>query len=131
MADDHARVIKEFIAACGNTPEKVIPIYNVLRDARTHYKISTKAALFEFIANGGLEQLSFYHCKPWEKNFTQQRPLLVYSFKFKTLHLPGYIAIIENTIIGNWLLKSFHPPTKGNNPTLADKFPNLIGHSEE
>jgi len=131
MIDDHVRVIKEFIAACGNTPEKVIPINNVLHDARTYYKIFTKRELLEFIANGGLEQLVFDKRKQWEKNFTQQRPLFVYSFKFKSLHLPGYIAIIENNIIGNWLLKSFHPPTKGNNPTLGDKFPNLIGHSEE
>ncbi|KJR97182.1 MAG: hypothetical protein VR65_24850 [Desulfobulbaceae bacterium BRH_c16a] len=131
MADDHARILREFLLACSETPEKIKPINNVLADARYHYKIQTKPALIDLIANNGLEQLSFDKKKVWKKNFTDHHPLFVYSFKFKTLHLPGYIAIIENKMLGNWLIKSFHPPTKGSNPTLADKFQNLIGQPEE
>lgn len=136
MVDDHARVWREFKALCikiaegKETPDKVVPINSVLADARKHYKIYPKEKLIQLIADGGLEQISFVNKKPWEKNFTQFRPLDVYAFNFKTLHLPGYLAIIENKSMGNWLIKSFHPPPIGSNPTLADIFP-IISHIKE
>lgn len=131
MVDDHARVWREFRAIClavadrKEDPKKIRPINKVEADARKHFKIKTKEALITLIADGGLEQISFVNKRIWEKNFTPNKPLYVYAFNFKTLHLPGYIAIIENIPQGNWLIKSFHPPVKGSNLTIADIFPDI------
>jgi len=120
MTDTNGRILREFIVACGRYPGKVVPIYDVLTDARNHYRLKSKKELFDFIANKGLEHTVFQNKSEWKKNYTEVKPLYVYAWTFKTNHIPGYIAIIKNDAMDNWLLKSFHPPA--GKLTLADKF---------
>ena len=67
MTKINDRILREFIVACGRYPEKVFPIYNVLEDARNHYKLKSKAELFEFIANKGLENTVYQNKSEWKK----------------------------------------------------------------
>jgi len=130
MADDHARVWREFTETCraiaeGKAPiNQVIPINTVLTDARKYYKLHTKAELITYIADKGLERVSFFNKKKWEKNPNPDFVLYVYAYTFRSLHIPGYIAIIENKRKNIWLIKSFHPP-ENNNPNIGSIFPDF------
>jgi hypothetical protein len=110
MPRDYEKIYIEFENACKSTPNRVFLINNVLDDADRYYKLKTEKALLGFIANGGLEGRSFDKKKPWENNFTKNKPLFVYAYFFLTNKIPGYIAIIKNVHSNNWFIKSFHPP---------------------
>jgi hypothetical protein len=121
--------LKEFLAACRDTPGKVFPWKSAQRDARDLLKLDSKEELLAFISNGGLERVEKEHVKIWEKNPHPEKPKTIHSYKFFTNALPLYIAIFFNEELGTWNIKSFHEP-KDKNPTLADQLKQLLDQKQ-
>lgn len=84
-----------------------------------------------FIANDGLENLSFINIKPWKKNPNKAKPIQVDAYEFKTLNRLGYIAFFYSDITKKWIIKSFKP-SKNRNPamSLALQKVGLIPHGD-
>lgn len=112
-------ILEEFITACRDTPDKVIPVGNTERDARIIFTLTTKAKIKEFIANGGLTEIIFVNDTPWRKNPNPSQPILVYAYRFRSNARPGYIAFMYIDQTDKWLIKSFHRP-ENSSPTLLD-----------
>lgn len=121
--------LKEFIAACRETPGQVFLWQSAQRDARGLLKLDSKEELLAFISNGGLERVEKEHVKVWEKNPYPEKPKIIHSYKFFTNALPLYIAIFFNEELGTWIIKSFHEP-KDKNPTLANQLKQLIDQKQ-
>ena len=98
---------EDFNQACGNEQYNVIPIYNVIRDAREDFNLKTKSQLLEFIHCDGLENLKFVNTKDWENNPDLANPIKVDAYEFRTLGKLGYIAFMYNKNTKKWLIKSF------------------------
>lgn len=98
----------DFQSACGNKQHDVIPINNVLKDAKNDFNLNSKSKLLEFIANGGPEDLKFINTKEWENNPNKSVPLLVDAYEFRTMYKLGYLAFIYNKMTDKWIIKSFH-----------------------
>jgi hypothetical protein len=99
---------KDFKQACGNDTYNVIPIDDVLRNAREKFNLNTKSQLLEFIHYDGLEDLKFVNTKDWENNPDPANTIKVYAYEFRTMGKLGYIAFMYNKNTQKWLIKSFH-----------------------
>ena len=108
---------EDFKQACGNDTYNVIPIDDVLRDARGDFNLNTKSQLLEFIHCDGLEDLKFVNMKDWENNPDSANPIKVDAYEFRTMSKLGYIAFMYNKNTQKWLIKSFHL-SKNRNMTM-------------
>ncbi len=107
-------IYSEFQNACGTNKNNVIPINDVLKDAKEHFNLPTTQSLLDFIFNDGLENRIFINTKPWEK----KPEILVDAYDFTTLSILGYIAFMYSETTKNWIIKSFHL-SKNRNPIMS------------
>jgi len=98
----------KFKKCCQENKDCVMPFKKAQDDASLYFGLKTKNALLEFIANDGLEDLSFINTKPWENNSDKNSLILVDAYEFRSMCKLGYIAFMYNEITIKWLLKSFH-----------------------
>jgi hypothetical protein len=99
--------LDDFLLCCGKSPNSVILINTVLKDAQKDFHLNTKADLLEFISNGGLEDITFINTKEWENNPDKESVIYVDAYNFMTMFRLGYIAFFRNSR-GSWIIKSFH-----------------------
>ena len=104
----------DFKKACKDDEENVIPINNVIENARNDFKLNTKSQLLDFILNDGLENLTFVNTKDWENNPNKNKPIKVDAYEFTSMYKLGYIAFMYNEETNKWLIKSFHLSSNGN-----------------
>jgi hypothetical protein len=99
----------DFIKACENDRDNIIPINNVLENARNDFNLNTKSQLLDFIQNDGLENLTFVNTKDWENNPNKNKPIKVDAYEFTSMYKLGYIVCIMIKPI-NGLLNLFIYP---------------------
>ena len=104
----------DFKEACENDRDNVIPINNVLENARNDFTLNTKSHLLDFIQNDGLENLTFINTKDWENNPNKDIPIMVDAYEFTSMYKLGYIAFMHTDETNKWLIKSFHLSSNGN-----------------
>jgi hypothetical protein len=103
-----AYAYEKFRDACKE--KKVIPIEKTLKTCGA-FNLNTQDALLDFIAEDGFDVLQYYDTQPWAKNPYPDKKILVDSYHFLTGLRPrtiGYMAFMENVVLGKWYLKSFH-----------------------
>ncbi len=120
----------EFKKACLETPLDVIPIGKTLKDASEIFNLRTKSELLSFIANNGLEKLTFINKKSWEKNPNPNHDIDVYAYYFSTRAIAGYVAFMFNEKTQKWLIKSFHHP-KDRNTLMQDVLQKALALKKE
>ena len=97
---------KQFKKACKQDRKNVILWGKVLDDAEKDFNLRTPTQLYEFILQGGLEDLTHQNSKKWGKNPKPEDPILVHAYTFRTMCKIGYIAIMYNNA-NKWIIKSF------------------------
>ncbi|MDR0364992.1 MAG: hypothetical protein LBH92_08270 [Bacteroidales bacterium] len=107
MPDKPAYNLVEFVTCCDKNPEEVYMIGNALRDARNIFHLHTEPDVLKFIANNGLENVSFINSSLWRKNPDPVVEIFIDAYEFMTGGILGYIAFFKN-IKGKWVIKSFH-----------------------
>ena len=120
---------EEFKLACQDSPLDVIPIGETMVNSDRIFNLRTKKDLRSFIANNGLEELTYINKKIWEKNPHPEEPVQVYAYRFRTRAIPGYIAIMFSEKTKKWLIKSFHTPNDINTAML-DAFQKALDASQ-
>lgn len=106
--------IKDFLEACEKNKKNVFPEYSVLKDASRYFILKTTDQLLDFIANNGLEKLTFFNTKEWDKNPDKANPIFVDAYEFRSRGKLGYIAFMHNPKTKKWVIKSFHPSQNSN-----------------
>lgn len=109
--------LKLFMRACKHDRKNVILWGTVLDDAERDFNLRTATQLYEFIAQGGLENVTHQNTKEWEKNPKPENPILVHAYTFRTMCKIGYMAIMHNNLTNKWIIKSFKRSTDSN-PTM-------------
>jgi hypothetical protein len=99
--------LDDFIACCDKNPEGIHMIGDTIKDAQNIFHLYTKPAVLKFIANNGLEKITFINTKLWEKNPDPAVKIFVDAYEFMTGGILGYIAFFK-TKKGEWVIKSFH-----------------------
>jgi hypothetical protein len=107
MSNEPTYNLEDFIVCCDKNPEGIHMIGDTLKDAQNIFRLYTKSAVLEFIANDGLENIIFINTKPWEKNPDSTVRIFVDAYEFTTGGILGYIAFFKNKK-GEWVIKSFH-----------------------
>lgn len=98
---------KRFKNACKHDRQNIIIWKKAEDGGEDDFKLYGKTQILEFICNGGLENLQHINTKPFEKIPTFD----VYAYKFRSMCILGYIAIMKNDDTGKWNLKSFKRST--------------------
>jgi len=117
--------LKDFIAACSNEQNVVVP-RSVLDDAQRLFNICTKKQLLEAINIEDIKIGVFVNCNELEKNNYKDGmgctiPVLVDAYYFQYSNEDGYLAFHLIPIPPNkWRLKSFHAPQKEALTQLGD-----------
>lgn len=109
--------LEQFIRACKHDRKNVIPWGKVLDDAERDFNLRTANQLHEFIAHGGLENVTHQNKKEWEKNPKPETPIWVHAYTFRTMCKIGYMAVMYNNLTNKWIIKSFKR-SAGSNPTM-------------
>ena len=82
--------------------------------AKDHFGLNTQQDILDLIAAGGLEQLQHKNTAPLSYGHQKNIGKMIDAYEFKIGHKSGYIAFHLN-FLDNWVVKSFHPPTFGEN----------------
>jgi hypothetical protein len=107
--------ITDLYVACKDKQDAVMPLRQALTDADKLFGLKTQKSLLDFIANGGLEDLTFVNTKEWENNPDKSHPIDVDAYEFRSMCKLGYIAFLFNDITDKWIIKSFHLSENRNN----------------
>ncbi len=103
---DAAYDLHELIKACAES-NQVTVLTNAERCARDEFRLNTKKAVLDFIANEGLETPLYLNTKPWEKNPDPTCPIMVDAYSFYSGPKHGYIAFLFSAKTQKWIIKSF------------------------
>ncbi len=95
----------DFVEACRN--RSAVPWTDALRDADKHFGLRTRTALFDFIVNGGLENLTYRNTEPLKTYKGPGAAPMIDAYNFSSGQKKGYIAFYKG-FDGIWILKSFH-----------------------
>lgn len=101
-----AYVLTSFTAACAQETA-VWVTRQALEDAAAVFNLHTKAAVLEFISNGGLEAPRHANTAPWQNNPDKSVNIDVDSYDFYSGTVHGYIAFFQNPKTRKWTIKSF------------------------
>jgi hypothetical protein len=117
LKENAAYEVNDLVECCKMTPEKVLILKKPLKDAKADFNLNTMKDVIAFIANHGLEELSFVNSKLWENNPNKESPLFVDAYEFKSMFKLGYIAFMYNSGTDTWIVKSFHL-SENHNPVM-------------
>jgi hypothetical protein len=110
-----------FLKACGKCAKGtgIVKLERfVMQSAASDFGIMNKHDLFEFIASGGLEDLSFINSK--EYRISSEIPLPVCdAYQFTSGFTIGYIAFFHSNVHATWVIKSFHRSRDEGKTTMA------------
>ena len=101
-------VFETFRQVCDTSPSDVIPIDPVPETAERDFQLRSRRDLLAFIANNGMEQLTFVNTKDWERNPNPNTPIPVDGYTFMSSFKKGYFAYFFNPKTKKWIIKSFH-----------------------
>jgi hypothetical protein len=106
MPNKPAYNLEDFITCCDKKPDEIQMFDDAIKDAQYIFHLYTRNDVLAFIANNGLEKITFINTKPWEKN-PDPTDIFVDAYEFITGGILGYIAFFTNKK-GKWVIKSFH-----------------------
>jgi len=103
-----AYCLADFILCCMNDPQNVQVENDAKLNAREQFGLNTKADLFAFIGNQGLENIMYVNTKLWRnKPFRIKEDIYIDSYKFCSNQKIGYIAFMKGYSC-KYAIKSFH-----------------------
>lgn len=106
MSSHPPYIFGDFLAAC-KAKTDIQASYDAQKDARTFFNLPTEESIFDFISNGGLEELVLQDVELWRYNPKPQIPIYVDAYGFKSSIKRGYIAFLFIPYKNKWYIKSF------------------------
>lgn len=115
--------INDFFKACKEEDKKqshkVVFVKKVRQTASEDFSLKTKKDLLQFIANDGLEKLTFINSTEYRLS-KEIPPPICDAYEFNSGFTLGYIAFFYSEVSKKWIIKSFHKSDKCG-PTLFEE----------
>ena len=116
MGSSHAYDFDEFKKFCLSKEVQVLD--GVMKKAED-FNIRTSKELLAFIANDGLEKLTFFNSATLKnKPRNYEGEIYVDAYHFNLGGMRGYIAFYKSPITKKWVIKSFHICDNSNRPFI-------------
>lgn len=96
-----------FVTDCVDGTAKAFVSKGAMDTAKSDFNLNTQEEVLAFIANDGLEKPQFINVVVWKNNKDKTTVIMVDAYAFFSGLLYGYIAFVQSSSTGKWIIKSF------------------------